>query len=51
MAGRDFEPASPNHAYFVGYFGIQILLPPKSYNAEEPAESRPNRNEAESLRW
>lgn len=31
MAGRSFEPASPTHAYFIGYFGIQLLLPPKSY--------------------
>jgi len=45
MAGRDFEPASPSHAYFVGYFGVQILLPPKSYKSDEPSESRPNRTE------
>jgi hypothetical protein len=31
MAGRSLEPARPNQAYFVGYFGIQLLLPPKSY--------------------
>jgi hypothetical protein len=31
MAGRSLEPARSNQAYFVGYFGIQILLPPKSY--------------------
>lgn len=34
MAGRSFEPSSPNQAYFVGYFGIQFLLPPKSYKSE-----------------
>jgi hypothetical protein len=31
MAGRSLEPARSNQAYFLGYFGIQILLPPKSY--------------------
>ena len=31
MAGRGLEPARSNQAYFLGYFGIQILLPPKSY--------------------
>jgi len=31
MAGRSPEPAGPHQAYFVGYFGIQLLLPPKSY--------------------
>lgn len=31
MAGRSLEPARSDQAYFVGYFGIQILLPPKSY--------------------
>src|SRR5580658_8579832 len=34
MSGRSFEPASPNQSYFVGYFGLQFLLPPKSYNRE-----------------
>jgi hypothetical protein len=34
MAGRSLEPARPNQAYFVGYFGIQLLLPPKSYKSE-----------------
>jgi hypothetical protein len=34
MAGRSLEPASPNQSYFVGYFGIQILLPPKSYKSD-----------------
>jgi len=31
MAGRGLEAARANQPYFVGYFGIQILLPPKSY--------------------
>ena len=31
MAGRSFEPTSPRQSYFIGYFGIQLLLPPKSY--------------------
>ncbi len=34
MAGRSLEPAHSNQAYFVGYFGIQFLLPPKSYHRE-----------------
>jgi len=35
MAGRALEQAKTNQAYFVGYFGVQILLPPKSYDAAE----------------
>jgi hypothetical protein len=31
MAGRSLEPTRPNQSYFVGYFGVQFLLPPKSY--------------------
>jgi hypothetical protein len=31
MAGRSLEPTSPNQSYFIGYFGIQLLLPPGSY--------------------
>ena len=31
MAGRALEPVAPREPYFVGYFGIQLLLPPKSY--------------------
>jgi hypothetical protein len=34
MAGRSLEHASPNQSYFIGYFGIQLLLPPKSYNRD-----------------
>ena len=29
MAGRSLEPARNNQSYFIGYFGIQILLPPQ----------------------
>jgi hypothetical protein len=31
MAGRSLEPTRPNQSYFVGYFGLQFLLPTKSY--------------------
>jgi hypothetical protein len=34
MGGRSLEPAHPNQSYFVGYFGLQFLLPPKSYKSE-----------------
>jgi hypothetical protein len=34
MAGRSLEPTRPNQSYFVGYFGIQLLLPPKSYDSD-----------------
>lgn len=34
MAGRSLEPARSDQSYFVGYFGIQILLPPKSYKPD-----------------
>ena len=36
MAGRSLEPTRSNQSYFVGYFGIQFLLPPKSYPADLP---------------
>jgi hypothetical protein len=36
MAGRSFELTRSNQSYFVGYFGLQFLLPPKSYNRDEP---------------
>jgi hypothetical protein len=36
MAGRSLEPARSNQSYFVGYFGLQILLPAKSYDADAP---------------
>lgn len=31
MAGRSLEDSRANQAYFVGYFGVQFLLPPRSY--------------------
>ena len=34
MAGRSLEPARSNQSYFLGYFGIQLLLPPKSYKTD-----------------
>jgi hypothetical protein len=34
MAGRSLEPTRSNQSYFLGYFGIQLLLPPKSYKSE-----------------
>ncbi len=34
MAGRGLRPAQSNQPFFVGYFGVQILLPPKSYDRE-----------------
>jgi hypothetical protein len=34
MAGRSLEPTGPIQSYLVGYFGIQLLLPPKSYKSE-----------------
>lgn len=33
MAGRSLEPVRPNQSCFVGYFGLQFLLPPSSYNS------------------
>lgn len=34
MAGRSLEPTHSNQSYFLGYFGLQFLLPPKSYKSE-----------------
>ncbi len=34
MAGRSLERTRPNESYFVGYFGLQFLLPPKSYKLD-----------------
>jgi hypothetical protein len=34
MAGRSLEPSRSNQSYFQGYFGIQLLLPPKSYKSD-----------------
>lgn len=36
MAGRGLEPTRSNQPYFLGYFGIQLLLPPKSYKRGSP---------------
>ena len=36
MAGRSLEPTRSNQSYFIGYFGVQFLLPPKSYKADLP---------------
>jgi hypothetical protein len=33
MAGRSLETASAKQSEFVGYFGVQFLLPPRSYNS------------------
>lgn len=40
MAGRSLEPARGNQPYFLGYFGIQLLLPPKSYPEDLPEDKR-----------
>jgi hypothetical protein len=40
MAGRGVEAASPEHPYFVGYFGVQILLPSRAYNADDPSTDK-----------
>jgi hypothetical protein len=34
MAGRGLESTGPAEPRFIGYFGIQILLPPKSYKID-----------------
>ena len=34
MTGRSLEPSHSDQSYFVGYFGLQFLLPPKSYNRD-----------------
>jgi hypothetical protein len=36
MAGRSLEATGPNQSYFIGYFGLQFLLPPKSYKSDRP---------------
>jgi hypothetical protein len=33
MAGRSVEPTRQNQAHFVGYFGLQFLLPSRAYQA------------------
>jgi len=34
MAGRGVEPARRDQSFFVGYFGVQVLLPPKQFDRE-----------------
>jgi hypothetical protein len=34
MAGHSLEPTAPMQTRFVGYFGLQFLLPPKSYKSD-----------------
>jgi hypothetical protein len=36
MAGRSLSPSNSNQSYFLGYFGLQFLLPPKSYPSDLP---------------
>jgi hypothetical protein len=43
MAGRSLQAARNNQSYFLGYFGIQFLLPPKSYPSETETETGPQR--------
>lgn len=43
MAGRAVEPAKPTQAYFVGYFGLQILLPKRAYKDAEPEAQKPSK--------
>jgi len=38
MAGRGLEHAGPTQPYFVGYFGVQFLLPSRAYNADIPQQ-------------
>jgi hypothetical protein len=34
MAGRSLERSDPTQSRFIGYFGLQFLLPPKSYKSD-----------------
>lgn len=34
MAGRSLRPSAVDQPFFVGYFGVQVLLPLKSYDRE-----------------
>ena len=42
MAGRSLETARSNQSFFLGYFGIQLLLPPRSYGADLPESTEGN---------
>ena len=37
MAGRGIAHTSSDQPYFLGYFGIQFLLPPRSYHESHPS--------------
>ena len=41
MAGHGLEPTSYEQPGFVGYFGLQFLLPPRSYAADDPTPTHP----------
>jgi hypothetical protein len=43
MAGRSVEPSRPNQAHFVGYFGVQILLPSRAYKRPPSGPGEPER--------
>jgi hypothetical protein len=36
MAGRALEPARSDQSHFIGYFGVQVLLPRRSYPSDLP---------------
>jgi hypothetical protein len=42
MAGRSLEATRSNQPYFLGYFGLQFLLPAKSYKADLPESTGGN---------
>jgi hypothetical protein len=42
MAGRSLEGSRSDESYFLGYFGMQFLLPPKSYKADLPESTEGN---------
>ena len=42
MAGRSLEASRSDQSYFLGYFGIQFLLPPRSYKADRPESTEGN---------
>ena len=42
MAGRSLEASRSDQSYFLGYFGMQFLLPPKSYKADLPESTEGN---------
>ncbi len=42
MAGRSLEASHSDQSYFLGYFGMQFLLPPRSYKADLPESTEGN---------